>query len=133
MEHRIGTRHPVAVEIVLHPMGKVPLVGCTREVSISGMFVEAPPQHLPLHSLVELELTLPVALSPRTFRWQAMVIRRTDNGVGLMFDRLRPPAITRLLANERAAADSASRLVSLSHAGGARTPTDIRDWRRSHL
>ena len=38
------------------------------------------------------------AAGMRTYRWQAMVIRTTAAGVGLMFDRLRPPAITRLLA-----------------------------------
>ena len=70
----------------------------TREVSISGMFVETAPEAFSANSVLDVELTLPGPAGLRTYRWQAMVIRRTTTGIGLMFDRLRPPAITRLLA-----------------------------------
>lgn len=99
MEHRLGTRRAVRAAVVLHPHGAASVIAHTREVSISGMFVEATASLLAAHGVIEVEMTLPVAAGMRTFRWQAMVIRTTTAGVGLMFDRLRPPAITHLLAN----------------------------------
>jgi hypothetical protein len=99
MEHRLGARRAVRAAVVLHPHARASVLAHTREVSISGMFVEAPPTLLAAHEVIDVEMTLPVMAGMRTFRWQAMVIRKTATGVGLMFDRLRPPAITRLLAN----------------------------------
>lgn len=97
MEHRLGTRRPVSAAVVLYPPGGTPVAGHTREVSISGMFVEAPTERFTGNGVINVELTLPGRADLRTFRWQAMVIRKTATGLGLMFDRLRPPAITRLL------------------------------------
>lgn len=99
MEHRLGARRAVRAAVVLHPPGAQPVTGLTREVSISGMFVEVPPQAFSGNAVVDVELTLPGGAELRTYRWQAMVIRQARDGVGLMFDRLRPPAIGRLLAN----------------------------------
>lgn len=98
MEHRLGIRHPVAVATILHPRESPPLIGLAREVSISGMFVEVTPRKLVLNSLIEVEISLPAHEAGKTFRWLAMVIRKTETGAGLMFDRLRPPAIMRLIA-----------------------------------
>lgn len=98
MEHRLGIRHPVAVATILYPRESVPVIGLAREVSISGMFVEVAPRKLVMNSLLEVEISLPTHEAGKTFRWLAMVIRKTENGAGLMFDRLRPPAIMRLIA-----------------------------------
>jgi hypothetical protein len=98
MEHRFGSRRTVRTAVVLHPRGAAPVLAQTREVSISGMFVETTPESFCANSVLDVELTLPGAVGLRTYRWQAMVIRTTPTGVGMMFDRLRPPAITRLLA-----------------------------------
>ena len=107
MEHRFGNRRNVRAAVTLHPRGAAPVLAQTREVSISGMFVETTPESFSANSVVEVELTLPGAAGLRTYRWQAMVIRTTATGIGMMFDRLRPPAITRLLAS----ADSGLPLV----------------------
>lgn len=107
MEHRLGIRHPVSVATALYPRESAPVIGLAREVSISGMFVEAPAQGLTTSSLIEVEISLQSNGEARTFRWLAMVIRKTDAGVGLMFDRLRPPAIMRVLA----AAEHMPRLI----------------------
>lgn len=98
MEHRLGTRRSISAALALHPRGRPPVLTRTLEVSISGMFVDAPADQLGIHEVVDVEMTLPAIRGPRTFRWQAMVIRSTNAGIGLMFDRLRPPAINRLLA-----------------------------------
>jgi hypothetical protein len=99
MEHRLGARRAVRAPVVLHPHIGAAVLGHSREVSISGMFVEAPAMLLAAHEVIHVEMTLPATAGLHTFRWQAMVIRKTASGVGLMFDRLRPPAINRLLAN----------------------------------
>lgn len=98
MEHRFGNRRAIRTPVVLHPHGALPLCTNTRDVSISGMFVEAIPAPFSANSVIDVVLTLPGVAGLRTYRWQAMVIRRTASGIGLMFDRLRPPAISRLLA-----------------------------------
>ncbi len=112
MEHRLGTRRPVAAAVTLHPPGGVPVAGRIREVSISGMFVEAPPELFAGNSVVDVDLTLPGSTHLRTYRWQAMVIRKAPNGLGLMFDRLRPPAITRLIESLDAGLPAPSGLVA---------------------
>ena len=130
MEHRCGTRRAIQVPVVLHPRGASPLPANTREVSISGMFVETPPSLLVLNAVLEVELTLPAATGLRTYRWLAMVVRATPAGVGLMFDRLRPPAILRLLARHdatepetRRAGDLPANVVALrSSADKVQTP-----------
>ena len=100
MEHRCGTRQTVPALTTLYPRLSGPVRGRVRDVSISGMFVEtrATPQAFPLQSLVEVELVVPGPSGPRRCRCLAMVARATLDGIGLMFDRLSPPAVSRLLA-----------------------------------
>jgi hypothetical protein len=115
MEHRLGTRRAVRTAVVLCSHGGTSVLAQTREVSISGMFVEAPAALLAAREVIDVEMSLPVTTGSRTFRWRAMVVRKTAAGVGLMFDRLRPPAISRLLVNLDA------RRGQSSHAEGVRT------------
>jgi len=102
MEHRFGVRHPLGGRLTLRNPGQGAVTGRLREASISGMFVETAPEFFACHTVVDVEMVLPATAGLRSFRWQAMVIRRTVDGVGLMFDRVRPPAITRLLATAKA-------------------------------
>jgi hypothetical protein len=119
MEHRCGNRHPLRTLVVLHTTGGIPVRGHTREVSISGMFVDVAPEHFSANSVIDIELTVPGTTGLRRYRWQAMVVRRTGDGVGLMFDRLRPPAIGRLMAiAEMDDVALPSRITPLHHPGG---------------
>lgn len=102
MEHRCGSRHPLAGGLVLYARDAVPVAATLREASISGMFVETAPQAFYCNSVIDIEMTLPATAGLRTYRWKAMVIRKTAEGIGLMFDRVRPPAITRLMASAEA-------------------------------
>ena len=105
MEHRIGTRRPGHASVVLLPKAGVPLAGQISEVSISGMFVTARPEDFCTNSVIDVEMTLPGATTLKTYRWQAMVIRKTAAGIGLMFDRLRPPAVMALIDKAQNAPD----------------------------
>lgn len=107
MEHRCGTRHALDAAVTLHARGVGAVAGRIREASISGMFVEAPPELFAPRGVIDVEVTLAGPVALRTYRWQAMVVRRTAKGLGLLFDRLRPPAISRLLAATEAASAAA--------------------------
>ena len=99
MEHRYGTRYPVEGIVTIAAPGIGEMPARLRDASISGMAVELADAPFCCNTVVDVEMTLPGDADLRIYRWQAMVIRRTETGMGLMFDRLRPPAITRLLAS----------------------------------
>lgn len=123
MEHRCGNRHPLHAPVVLHTAGGIPVRGHTREVSISGMFVAVDPKLFGANSVIDIELTVPGMSGLRTYRWQAMVVRRTGDGIGLMFDRLRPPAIGRLMAiASMEDVELPPRVTPLHYPGGRLTP-----------
>ena len=69
-------------------IGEIALAGRTADISQGGAFVEVEPAP-PIGSRVELSITLPgvpdVCRIPSVVRWV-----RTDKGVGLQFERLRP-------------------------------------------
>lgn len=97
MEHRCGTRQAVSAAVTLYPHDCEPVLGRIQEASISGMFVATAPHLFCENGVIDVEVTVPGTAALRTYRWQAMVVRRTENGLGLMFDRVRPPAIAHLL------------------------------------
>ena len=102
MEHRCGTRHPLDARVTLYARDGRSIVAPLREASISGMYVDAAPDEFCTNTVIDVEMTVPGPMGLRTYRWQAMIIRRTASGLGLMFDRVRPPAIVRLLAQAEA-------------------------------
>jgi hypothetical protein len=130
MEHRCGARHPIDGVLTLVAAGVGEHTARLVEASISGMFVETrAPAPFCCNSVVDVEMTLPGDSGLRTYRWQAMVIRKTGQGMGLMFDRMRPPAITRLLASAAAGMplpgrSAAANVVAL-RAGAADKPQAI--------
>lgn len=124
MEHRCGSRHPLSGVVMVYARDGSSARTVLREASISGMFVEASPQLFCCNSVVDIEMTLPGTAGLRTYRWKAMVIRKTEQGIGLMFDQVRPPAITRLMASAEAGligtprvAATAGNVVALRPAG----------------
>lgn len=128
MDHRCGTRQNIPVLATLYPRMAGPVRARVRNMSISGMFVEIRPHAavLPLQSLVEVEFTIRKAGgATRRYRCLAMVARATPEGLGLMFDRLNPPAVVRLLAARQAASRaqaSAPALYAVHTPGALRKP-----------
>jgi hypothetical protein len=102
MEHRCGTRHPLEARVTLYARDERSTIAHVREASISGMYVEVLGHEPGLSGVIDVEMTVPGPAGLRTYRWQAMVVRRTETGLGLMFDRVRPPAIVRILAQAEA-------------------------------
>jgi hypothetical protein len=130
MEHRCGARHPIDGTVLLSGPGLEPKPARLVEASISGMYVAVPPQGYCCNSVIDVEMTLPGDVGLRTFRWQAMVIRKTETGMGLMFDRLRPAAITRLLDTAAAGMPlpgrTATATVVALRGAAERTPSSAR-------
>ena len=86
MEHRWSTRKTIkgGVTIDCPQLGVV--AGSLRDVSLGGVFIETDSVNLPIHAPVVITLTtqlLGADLCQRPL--QAMVVRVTPHGAGLMF------------------------------------------------
>jgi len=116
-------RHPVdgTVSIAASGIGAVP--ARLIEASISGMSVEMSPVPFCCNTVVDVEMMLPGDTELRLYRWQAMVNRKTADGMGLMFDRLRPPAITRLIASAADGLPLPARSTSMGPARAGKPPS----------
>lgn len=97
MEHRCGARRNLGLTVLVRRRGwGGSVVARLTDISISGAFIEGPPEAFPLYSLVQLEATPPGAASRRLMSCRAMVARVGRNGVGLVFDQIRPAGLAPL-------------------------------------
>jgi hypothetical protein len=95
MEHRCGHRHAVNMTILLRRRGWGGwLVGELTDVSISGAFVRVPAGAFANHVLIELEASQQG--SRRMLRSKALIVRTTPQGIGIVFDELRPEGLAPL-------------------------------------
>jgi hypothetical protein len=85
MEHRWSTRKSYTGSVVVE-CPRVGLVRATmRDISLSGMFVETGPMVLPLNAPVSVVFNLPEDKRDSDYCLQAMIVRHTTNGAGIMF------------------------------------------------
>ncbi|HKQ30855.1 MAG TPA: PilZ domain-containing protein [Burkholderiales bacterium] len=85
MEHRWSARKPVTGNVVVE-CPRVGLIRATmRDVSLSGMFVETGPMVLPLNAPVSVVFSLSPSKSGDDHCLQAMIVRHTTKGAGIMF------------------------------------------------
>jgi len=97
MEHRCGVRRNLGLTVLIRRRGWAgSVVAELTNISISGAFIEASPGAFPLHSLVQIETTNPGGASVRLMTCRAMVARVAGNGVGLVFDQIRPRGLAAL-------------------------------------
>lgn len=95
MEHRCGQRNDTNMTILLRRRGWGGwLVGELTNISISGAFLRVPAGAFACHALIELEASQPGAR--RMLRSKAMVVRTTPEGIGILFDELRPGSLAPL-------------------------------------
>ena len=92
MEHRCGVRRTLDRTVLVRRRrwaGSV--VARLVDVSISGAFIEGPPDAFPLYALLKIEVTTPGGCTgAQLLTCNAMVTRIGVNGVGLAFDEIRP-------------------------------------------
>ena len=103
MEHRCGGRRSLDLTVLVRRRGWAgSVVARLTDISISGAFIEGPTEAFPLHALVHLEATPPGGASCRLMSCRAMVARVGRNGVGLVFDHIRPAGLAPLFTSAMA-------------------------------
>lgn len=85
MEHRWGKRWPVALEVVLKCRDNSTLLGRMQNISRDGMFVSLKRCSLREGFSVDVEFILEDKTARRLCCLEAMVVHRSDAGLGLMF------------------------------------------------
>lgn len=86
MEHRLSLRMPLTMNVAIYYNGLGLLQGRSLDVSRHGMFVATGPMILPLHAIVDIAFPLESGkYSEPPQRTPAMVVRLTNEGIGLMF------------------------------------------------
>ncbi len=85
MEHRWGMRETIERNVAIDCHQGKPVLGRTRDISLSGIFVAAPVAGFRINSLVGIAFALMENNVTTICRAHAMVVRITDSGVGLMF------------------------------------------------
>lgn len=109
MEHRWGRRLPLDTNVTLNSRPAGRSRGRLRNISSGGAFVHT---HLPLttHAPVELVMASGFEGATRIHRFDAVVSRIEQDGVGLMFVRFNPNELTVLLARLAAGETPAARV-----------------------
>ena len=110
MEHRCGERRDIGMTVLVRRRGWAgSVVARLKDISISGAFIVGPADAFPLHSLVQVEATAPGGASSRPMMCKAMVARVAADGVGLVFDQVRPAGLAPLFRPASAPAQPAVR------------------------
>jgi len=86
-ERRWGLRKAVDVDVVIDNQPACLLHGRIGNISIGGLYVRTTPNALNTNAPVELVLLLHEDGGTRVYRMPAIVVRLTDDGAGLIFDR----------------------------------------------
>jgi PilZ domain len=81
MDHRWCKRWKLVVDVQLTSQCGTACVASTRNMSMDGLFVEAPPDSLSAAKQVHIKLPAAVGIP----RLEALVIHAGERGVGLMF------------------------------------------------
>ncbi len=109
MEHRCGMRRTLGLTVLVRRRGWAgSVVARLTDISLSGAFLEGPRDAFPLYSLVQLEATPPGGASTRLMTCKAMVARVGKNGVGLVFDQVRPAGLAPLFGPAAGPAEPAA-------------------------
>jgi hypothetical protein len=84
IEHRWSERKPIKLDVSIYyePMGTI--TGCTRDVSLEGMFVETPGVELPLEAELEVSFETETSGKRQQHNMPAYVVHDSNGGVGLM-------------------------------------------------
>jgi hypothetical protein len=96
-ERRDTPRIPITLETIVNYNNQNFQHSTTRDISLDGAFVESKTGNLPKKGTMELAIKLPVEGTPRYQRFHAQVVRLTNNGAGLVFDRVDTDSYAALL------------------------------------
>lgn len=92
VEHRLGTRHDVSLDVVVDYRHTGSLTAQAHNISVDGIFLRPVTARIPVHALVNIIFEL----NGQQFRRRGFVVRSSSAGIGVLFDR-RAPEVSRLL------------------------------------
>ena len=83
MDHRCSPRIPMSVNVILcqHNIPVAP--ARTRDMTLTGMFLELKHSIFPKNSMVEVEFVGGVGDKARYYRVRGLVVRSTPEGIGV--------------------------------------------------
>jgi PilZ domain len=110
MEHRLGTRHAIDLEVYLRTWGsRVSARGRLRDLSVSGAFVAT---QLPCRPLLHIAVQIvPVGQTRRnSLPAEGLIVRLGEDGIGIgiEWDELEPQLLSQLIPLQDAAEHSRS-------------------------
>ncbi len=86
MEHRFNQRKPVSLDVMIEHQGLGLVNAQTINVSMGGMYIDTGRIRLPSNSSIKILFTLDAKCNSRTHDVLGIVVRSTEDGVGIMFD-----------------------------------------------
>lgn len=95
-ERRDTPRIPITLDTIVNYNNQNFQHSTTRDISLDGAFVESK-TGLPKKGTMELAIKLPVEGRPKYHRFHAQVVRVTEKGAGLVFDRVDTDSYAALL------------------------------------
>ena len=123
MEHRVGQRKPVQLDVTLAGRHSAEIQGEIQNLSARGAFIKLLGDYSSLRNIVRLRFPMQTHKSGYCECW-ALVVRSVADGVGVMFDQLQefsieqpqepaqPKRVTKSLAEATKATESAGQLES---------------------
>ncbi|HEX7043720.1 MAG TPA: PilZ domain-containing protein [Burkholderiales bacterium] len=96
-ERRDTPRIPIALEAILDYNRQDPQPSVTRDISLDGVFVETRSGTVPRKGALDIAIKLPGDGGARYHRFHAQVVRVTDRGAALVFDRVETDSYAALL------------------------------------
>jgi len=88
VEHRWGARKSISCKVMLSHNQQRLLHGRIIDISISGMFIKTVTTSLTNNSKVNITLAIENEGVTQILQFQALIIRSTEDGVGLKFENL---------------------------------------------
>lgn len=97
MEHRLGTRHTIDLDVYLRTWGAtVSAKGRLKDLSVSGAFVAT---QLPCRPLLHIAVQLVPGghLRRSCVPVEGLIVRVAEDGIGVEWDELQPQLLTQFL------------------------------------
>ncbi|QBQ53439.1 PilZ domain-containing protein [Nitrosococcus wardiae] len=85
IERRRNPRKQAAVRVYLSWSGQQPCRCRVTNLSVTGAFVEVGPLRIPEDGIIKLVFVLPAESLIKTHHLSAIVVHRSQEGIGLMF------------------------------------------------
>jgi c-di-GMP-binding flagellar brake protein YcgR len=96
-ERRDTQRIPIALDTILQYQDKNYRRSNTRDISLDGAFIETSSDRFNKKQRVQVAIRLPNGSESRFHRFEAQVVRVTDKGAGVTFDKIDSDSYAALL------------------------------------